>query len=230
MTKPYPLALFILAILLTILGLFMPSAGHAQSVLSLGPDTRTTTIGASTLVCADQLVLDSSAAFDGNWCGTEEAKACCQDAVCQAAPESGCTGTYYDVDCSGACVHLDLIVPSAAKGFVYIDPPGVDCPPDCPTGDREWVAPGGTVRLEAQAETGYYFAGWTGDCNCDPASYVCELTLSEAATCGAAFLPMPPPARVPTMNQWGIIILSLILAGIGCLAIRRSLPVSSGPH
>jgi hypothetical protein len=62
-----------------------------------------------------------------------------------------------------------LAVGAPANGSVTSSPAGIDCPGDC----SEVFPNGQVVTLTPQANVGYEFSGWTGDCYDNP----CTLTM-----------------------------------------------------
>jgi List-Bact-rpt repeat protein len=91
-------------------------------------------------------------------------------------PPSTTTGTNPTTTPSTPPAPHTLTVGAPANGSVTSSPAGIDCPGDCSE-----VFPGGqVVTLTPQANVGYEFTGWTGDCYDSP----CTLTMDadHAAT------------------------------------------------
>jgi len=68
---------------------------------------------------------------------------------------------------------------------------------DCPTECRLRFPSGGAVHLEAVADSGATFSGWSGACS---GLAACDLTLNADADVGAAFQGGPPTDPPPPSN------------------------------
>jgi alpha-tubulin suppressor-like RCC1 family protein len=114
-----------------------------------------------------------------------------------ATPDSGHAFSGWSGDCSGIgdCLltvtsshkvtanfsSVTLTLHNVGNGNVQAIPPGINCGQDCNT-----YAPNTQVTLVPSAQSGYAFAGWSGDCS---GLANCVLTLSAAREVTASFTP-----------------------------------------
>jgi hypothetical protein len=98
----------------------------------------------------------------------------CVQGVCLLAAPAADAGP----DASGDKVTVVITKASTmGRGTIQI-PGGAPCGADCPSVERLFPRGGGEVLIEARAEPGSYFQGWTGDCT--GAHRFCTLTLDAA--------------------------------------------------
>ena len=76
-----------------------------------------------------------------------------------------------------------LIVKVSGSGKVTSEPDGINCPNICTTA----FAPSSEVTLYAQADEGYRFSGWSGDCAGCGNNTECTITMDSDKTCTAGF-------------------------------------------
>jgi hypothetical protein len=84
------------------------------------------------------------------------------------------------------------------------------------------VTEGDTATCTASANTGYTFAAWTGACAGQGAT--CSLPNVTAPQASVAqFTPQAPaqPASIPTLGEWGLLLLSALAAAFGLRTVRR---------
>jgi hypothetical protein len=101
------------------------------------------------------------------------------------------------------------------SGAVTSSPGGINCGSTC----SATIESGTAVTLTANPAPGSVFAGWSGAITgTDP---VVQLTMDAAKTCTARFNLEGGGAAIPTMTEWGMIVMSLVLAGSAIWMIRR---------
>ncbi|TXK24860.1 IPTL-CTERM sorting domain-containing protein [Ottowia sp. GY511] len=74
------------------------------------------------------------------------------------------------------------------------------------------------VTLTATAPAGQTFTGWNGDCS--DTEPTCTVTMDMPRFVTATFAAMP--VAVPTLGQWGLMLLGLLAAGLGGRGLRRA--------
>lgn len=102
-------------------------------------------------------------------------------------PETNSLGEFVTPD-------LSLLTLTTANGRVtagLATGPQLACTGTC----RRNYAVSTTITLTAEADAGYAFAGWTGDCDGTVASVT--LAMSTARSCTASFTQLPPPPPAP---------------------------------
>lgn len=77
-------------------------------------------------------------------------------------------------------VQYPLAVTAETGGSVFSSPSGISCPMDC----SESYDAGQLVYLNAQADLGFVFTGWNGDCSVDP----CSVTMNGPRSVSASFI------------------------------------------
>lgn len=126
---------------------------------------------------------------------------------CTGGPSAGCTVTMdaehsvvalSDPKGSGPTeLPLTIINGNSAEGTVTSNPSGINCGTTCAAEFEE----GETVELEAEAEAGSEFTGWTtmtGDPGtCTGTTSPCLVTMSAAVELEAGFGPAAPPVGFP---------------------------------
>lgn len=104
------------------------------------------------------------------------------------------------------------------SGRVTSQPPGIDCGTNCPS-QTATFAQLTHITLTAQADSGSTFMGWSGG-GCS-GTETCELTMgTDPVTVTAQFV-RQSPGKVPSLSEWGIIVLFLVLVGSSFWTIRR---------
>ena len=83
------------------------------------------------------------------------------------------------------------------------------------------VPSGGTVTCTATPDAGFTFSAWTGACAGQGA--ICTLSNITAVQSSAATFARGQPMvqAVPTLSEWGVIGIALLLAGVTALGLRR---------
>jgi len=120
-----------------------------------------------------------------------------------ATPSNGFSFTAWSGSCSGStnsitvkmdsvksCVANFTAIPTytlslvkSGNGIVTSSPAGVNCGNDC----SESYSSGTAVSLIANADSGYYFAGWSGSCSSGTSS-VATVTMDDSKSCTATFI------------------------------------------
>jgi hypothetical protein len=100
-----------------------------------------------------------------------------------------------------------LTVQDIGNGTIVSAPPGINCGTICansfPTGTL--------VTLTATPAAGSAFAGWGGACT---GLGACVVLMDQLQTVTATFLSNGPPPgalQVPTLSQWGLVLLALLV-------------------
>jgi List-Bact-rpt repeat protein len=86
-----------------------------------------------------------------------------------------------------ALARLTVATAGTGAGTVSSAPDGIWCPTDC----RQSYSPGAVVHLEARAQNGSTFAGWSGACT---GSGPCDVSMGAERSATAAFVATGPPA------------------------------------
>jgi len=120
-----------------------------------------------------------------------------------AAACSGPIGT----GSAGAGRH-SLHITVTGQGSVRSAAIGADCAIDC----RVSLQSGQAVHLEAVAQNGTSFVGWTGACS---GTAACDLTLSADAEVGAKFVGGPPTDPVPPASPPAVVSVHVEFGGDG---------------
>lgn len=153
-------------------------------------------------------------------CGSDcsEIYASDTDVILTATPDSGYVFAGWGGDCSGTgtCsltmstaqnvtatftpvpvpVTYSLGVAKTGSGSVTSNPAGIDCGSDC----NESYDNGTLVTLTATPDSGYVFAGWSGDC---PGTGSCTVTMTTAQNVTATFTRNAVGMRSLTVNNAG---------------------------
>jgi hypothetical protein len=84
----------------------------------------------------------------------------------------------------------------------------------------------GRITSPCATPGSYNLPAASGSNSFNVTSTPCVLTLKAIGTCDNATTTLtvtttPPPGKVPSMNEWGVIILSLLLAGLGFWLLRK---------
>ena len=105
-------------------------------------------------------------------------------------------GELYLVDFRGSIRRIESATPLTlsitGSGSVTATPPTVVCTTNC----TRWYFPGTAVMLTSAPAAGSVFAGWTGDPDCLDN----RVTMSDARTCAAKFLPQLPIRPSPRVD------------------------------
>jgi len=93
--------------------------------------------------------------------------------------------------------------------------------------DPTIYAPGATVTVLGNTggltETGFVFSGWNTAANGSGTTYAPGSTFVMPSTnvvLYALWVPLSSPAMVPTLSEWGIILLALLTLGLGIESVR----------
>lgn len=104
-----------------------------------------------------------------------------------------------------------LTVQDIGNGTIVSAPAGINCGTACantfPTGTR--------VTLTATASPGSVFAGWGGACT---GLGACVVLMDQVQTVSATFISNAPPPgaqQVPTLSQWALVLLALLVGLAG---------------
>ncbi len=109
-----------------------------------------------------------------------------------------------------------LTVHDFGEGAIVSLPGGIDCGNACSAA----FAAGTEVTLLATPAAGYRFAGWSGGCTGTDA---CVVWMDNLANVNALFTLIPVPVAaepIPTLAEWAMVLMSLLVLGIGCLRLR----------
>jgi hypothetical protein len=155
-----------------------------------------------------------------------------------ATPAVGWTFAGWSASCSGTgtCVagcgsltatfslpqfNLTVTKSGAGAGTVTSAPPGISCGGACIAP----FAPGTVVTLTAASATGSAFAGWSGGVPACSGTGTCTVTMNQAQSVAATFnIMVPPPAAItaiPTLTEWMLLLLTLLVGGAGAFMLRR---------
>lgn len=113
-----------------------------------------------------------------------------------------------------------VTVQASGGGTVQSVPAGIDCGATCSVA----FPANTTLTLLATAKPGYQFAGWSGAC---AGTGACSIYVDDIATVGATFAPLPgpgplPPGEpIPTLSEWMLAVMCVLLLGAGAPALRR---------
>jgi uncharacterized repeat protein (TIGR02543 family) len=103
-----------------------------------------------------------------------------------------------------------LTVHDYGEGTIVSSPAGISCGPIC----SAVFATGTTVTLIATPAQGYQFAGWSNACS---GTGPCTVLMNSIQDVDATFLPLAGPAvEIPTLSQWTLLLMSLLIALVGC--------------
>lgn len=95
------------------------------------------------------------------------------------------------------------------------------CSPASVTG----VAPDDTSLCTATPQPGFRVKSWTGDCSATGTGVTCPLSgIGSAKSSTVVFESMPAPAAIPTLSEWGLMLMTALMAICGLAmvpAIRR---------
>lgn len=112
-----------------------------------------------------------------------------------------------------------LTVHDFGLGSITSSPPGIACGTSCSAA----FADGTKVSLVASPAPGYQFAGWSGACT---GMGSCVIDMRGIAAVNARFsaiVPPPQPAEaIPTLSEWALMLLALLMVGIAGYASRRA--------
>ncbi len=105
--------------------------------------------------------------------------------------------------------HHTLTVHDYGDGTITSLPPGINCGNTC---SAAFVA-GAEVLLTATPAPGQRFAGWTGACTGVGA---CTVWMGNVEHVNATFVPdaLPVASPIPTLSQWALLLLGLLIAGV----------------
>ncbi|MCC7325965.1 MAG: hypothetical protein IT521_04070 [Burkholderiales bacterium] len=119
-----------------------------------------------------------------------------------------------------------LTVHDFGEGAIVSVPGGINCGTACSAA----FASGTEVTLLATPAPGYRFSGWSGACS---GAQACVVWMDDLANVSALFAPIPVPvatAPIPTLAEWAMALMGLLILGIGCLRLStnpRTLSVRS---
>ncbi len=113
---------------------------------------------------------------------------------------------------------FSLTVHDYGEGMIASLPPGINCGTACSAA----FAYGTEVTLLATPAPGYRFTGWSGACS---GASACVVWMDDVANVSALFAPIPIPipvvtAPIPTLGEWMMALMGLLILGIGCLHLR----------
>ena len=83
---------------------------------------------------------------------------------------------------------------------------------------------GTSVVLQAAADAGNNFTGWSGGSPVCSGTGLCTVSITAAQTVTATFIDPTPPTTsvpIPTLNEWMLALLALALGSVGVVARRR---------
>ncbi|MFO1313787.1 MAG: IPTL-CTERM sorting domain-containing protein [Burkholderiales bacterium] len=110
-----------------------------------------------------------------------------------------------------------LTVVDLGNGTIVSAPAGIDCGTVCANS----FGTGTLVTLTATASPGNVFAGWGGAC---AGLGTCVVLMDQTQTVTATFLASGPPpgaVQVPTLSQWALMLLALLVALAGAAPHMR---------
>jgi len=113
---------------------------------------------------------------------------------------------------------LTLTKSGDGTGKVSSSPAGIDCQTGC-TSQSANFAEQTKILLTAQADPGSTFMGWSGG-GCSGTG-TCELTMGTDPVTVTAQFARQSPGRVPSLSEWGMIVLFLVLIGSAFWFMRR---------
>ena len=105
-----------------------------------------------------------------------------------------------------------LTIHDFGEGTVTSFPAGISCAPNC----SAVFAAGTEVTLTAAAGNGYSFGGWGGACS---GVGSCVVTMNDLEFVSVTF--EQNPAKVPTLSEWVLLLLGLLLAGLAGRQLLR---------
>ncbi len=154
--------------------------------IECGPDC-THTFGRGTSVSLTAVAEDGSV-FAG-WRGTND----CRDSQVTMRQSRDCEAVFESLDTSThtLAVHLG----GTGSGAVTSLPAGIECGTDC----LQNYAVGTAVALTATADSGFYFAGWSGGADCSDG----QVTMSIDQDCTAIFETQPANTQTLTIGLDG---------------------------
>ncbi|WP_406624596.1 IPTL-CTERM sorting domain-containing protein [Acidovorax sp. SDU_ACID1] len=77
---------------------------------------------------------------------------------------------------------------------------------------------GGASTCTATANAGFVFSGWSGDCN----GATCNLAaVTSPMAVTANFTAQAQAVSIPTLSQWGLIVMSCLVAMLGIACVQR---------
>ena len=125
------------------------------------------------------------------------------------------TGPLVTTNVYNTAFPLDLVKAGGGQGSVASLPSGINCGVAC-TSANMVAAPNTTISLSASPAQGSSFVGWGGACSGNAA--VCVVTMDQARSVTAIFQ-SNSPVSVPTLSQWGMLLLSALLAWLAVASI-----------
>jgi hypothetical protein len=106
-----------------------------------------------------------------------------------------------------------LTVHDYGEGTIVSSPAGINCGVTC----SAVYATGTEVTLIATPSPGYRFAGWTGACS---GASACVVWMDDLAYVNATFAPnagpIPDISAIPTLAEWSLMLLSVLIVIVGC--------------
>jgi hypothetical protein len=106
-----------------------------------------------------------------------------------------------------------LTVHDFGEGTIVSAPAGINCGAAC----SAVYATATEVTLLATPGPGYRFAGWTGACS---GAGACVVLMDDLAYVNATFAPNAAPtpvaSAIPTLAQWALMLMSLLIVAVGC--------------
>jgi hypothetical protein len=111
---------------------------------------------------------------------------------------------------------ITLTVSKTGAGTVTSDIGGLNCGNNCAVG----FLSGSTVTLTPTPQAGQTFLGFGGACS---GTGPCTLTITAPVTVTAAFTgqAVATNTAIPTLSEWGLALLALIMGVFGAVAYRR---------
>lgn len=185
-------------------------AGGGVTSVPAGINCGTTCIAGYALGTAVSLVATPSAGYQfTGWGG-----ACSGTSVCDLTMDSNKSVTAaFSVVPPG---QFSLTVSDFGNGSIVSTPAGIACGTTCAA-----TFPAGTlVTLSAAPGSGYAFAGWGGACT---GLAACVVVMDQLQAVSATFVPnaVPPGAlQVPTLSEWGLFLLTLLIALVAAHRMR----------
>lgn len=145
---------------------------------------------------------------------------CSGSGACQVTLSSDTTVTATFDQAPAKLYTLSVTKDGTGSGSISSSPPGIDCGPTCSFDFAESTE----VTLSASPAAGSYFAGWSG-AGCSGTND-CSVKMVAGKQVSATFnMVLTGYERpIPTLNAWGIILLSLLLFVVSLRLLRKTRP------